>query len=146
MKPCSNRIPDCKILEFKENQQRKNIFDLTTTGVNFNKFRYFRIETPRQPYLINQGAKYVCESWENGNKTLHTGLIETGVKGYYFGDYADVTNGAKKNSLMLFHYDQEIETIRIYFFNRYSKRSISMKYKFCRYYIENVIVKNKGGQ
>jgi len=141
MKQRSNHIPDCKILEFAENPDRKNIFDLKPTGVNFTGFRYFRLETPHQPYLLNQGAKYVCESWEGGKKILHTGLIETGVSNYYFGDFVTFRDGAKKNSLMIFHFIPETTSIRIYFFNQFNKKSLSMKYVFCKNYITEIIEK-----
>ena len=138
MKKCSNQNPDFKLLEFKENPDRKNIYDLQTSA-NFNKFHYFRLENPIQPYLIRQGAKYVCDSWANGVKTLHTGLIGIGTPGYYFGDYIEQVRDKKKTSLMIFRFVPDTSTIQVYFFNQYNKRSIPMKWEFCRNFILNRI-------
>jgi len=137
MKPRSNHFPDCKVLTFQENPSRKKIYDLKPGSAPFEKFKYFRLETPKQPYLIKQGAKYVCESWTNGTKKLHSGLISTGVENYYFGDHKE----QNRTSLMIFHFVPETTTIQIHYFNQYSKKSISMKYEFCRAYIENEMKK-----
>jgi hypothetical protein len=131
MEKCSNHLPDFKLLVFTENPTRKGIYDLSTSAT-FNKFRYFRLEKPKQPYLIQQGAEFVCESWDNGVKTLHTGLIPAGAPGYYFGDHSETIQGAKKTSLMIFRFIPDTSIIQIYFFNHYNKRSIPMKLEFCR--------------
>lgn len=140
MKKCSNKQPDFKLLEFAENPQRKNIYDLITSSTNFKKFKYFRLETPKQPYLIKQGAKYVCESWENNAKILHTGLIPANIPGYYIGDFAEITNDKKKTSLMIFRFIPETNKILIYYFNRFNKKSITMKLQFVRAFVHNKIV------
>jgi len=143
MKKCSNQ-PDYKLLEFKENTDRKNIYDLQTTSANFNKFNYFRLEPPKQPYLLNIGAKYVCESWNNGVKILHTGLINFGISNYYLGDYYEFINGQKKTSLMIFEFIPETNEIKIYYFNHFNKRSIPMKLEFCRNFIKDINKKEEG--
>jgi hypothetical protein len=137
MKTCSNHFPDCKVLLFQENPQRKKIYDLKTASAPFEKFKYFRLQTPKQPYLIKQGAKYVCESWTNSTKVLHTGLISAGIDNYYFGDHRE----QHKTSLMIFHFVPETSTIQIYYFNHFSKKSISMTFEFCRAYIETTMKK-----
>jgi hypothetical protein len=143
MKNCSNHAPDCIRLQFEENPNRKNIFDLKTASRNFNRFSYFRLQKPKKSYLINQGAKFVCESWTKNTKIFHTGLIQTAIENYYFGDFAESYNGKKKSSLMIFHYLPETSTIEIYFFNQYNKKSVSMKHQFCRDYIINHLHKKR---
>ncbi len=145
MKTRSNHIPDCIFLEFKENSQRKNIYDLNSSSKTFTKFTYFRLEQPRQYYLIKQGAKYVCESWKNKIKILHTGLIPIGIENFYFGDFVETkTKGDKiitKISLIIFYFIPETSTIECYFFNSYNKNSIRMKLNFCKDYINYFIKK-----
>lgn len=138
MKKCSNQTPDFKLLEFKENPGRKNIYDLQTTSATFNKFSYFRIEQPKQPNLIQRGVKYVCETWVNGIKILHTGIIPTGAPGYYFGDFTETIRDKKKNSLMIFRLSPDSSTIQIFFFNHFNKKSIPMKLEFCRNFINQL--------
>lgn len=134
----SNHIPDCFVLEFKENENRRDTFDLNFTSTTFTKFKYFRLEQPKKDYLIKQGAKYVCQSWTKDNKSLHTGLIPIGIENYYFGDHTERRNGKKINSIMLFYFVPDTNTIRVYYFNQYSKTSIRMKMQFCRDYISNI--------
>jgi len=136
MNKCSKQ-PDYKLLEFKENPDRKNIYDLQTTSAPFNKFQYFRLEQPKQPYLIQRGVKYVCETWVNGIKILHTGIIPTGAPDYYFGDFTETIKDKKKTSLMIFRLIPDTSTIQIYYFNHFNKRSIPMKLEFCRNFINN---------
>ena len=138
MAKCSTK-PDFKLLEFTENPDRRNIYDLQKTTLIFDKFTYFRREEPILPYLIKQGVKYVCESWNSGIKTLHTGLISTGVPGYYFGDFSETIKGAKKTSLMIFQFVPGTSTVQIYFFNHFNKRSIRMKKDFCKSFLLNRI-------
>ncbi len=141
MKNCSNHKPDCKILNFSENSTRKNIYNLIQKeNVPFNKFNFFRLETPRSKYLHDKGVKYVLESWENGLKILHTGLIETGIKNYYVGDYVEIIKDVKKTSLMIVFLDPETSAIKIYFFNQYNKKSLLMKLQFCKSYINSFII------
>jgi len=135
MKKCSNQPPDYKFLEFEENPARKNIYDLQTTSTTFKKFRYFRLEQPKQPYLLRMNVKYVCESWQNNYKTLHTGLIPTGIKGFYFGDHIEVCKDKKKSSLIIFRLNPENNIIQLYYFNHFNKRSVIMKLEFCRNFI-----------
>jgi len=138
MKKCSNHRPDFKELVFKENPTRKNIYDLQTSPANFNKFNYFRLEEPVKPYLIQLGVKYVCETWTNGIKVLHTGIIPTGAPGYYFGDHIETVKEKTKSSLMIFRLIPDSSTIQIYYFNHFNKRSIPMKLEFCRNFIRQL--------
>ena len=134
----NSKQPDCKVLEFAPNQQLNNIYDLITTSTNFNKFKYFRLEKPLQPYLLQQGVKYVCESWEHNVKTLHTGLIPTGNPGYFVGDFVEFIKGVKKNSLIIFKITPEKEIIYLYFFNHFNKKSIRLKLNFARVFINDL--------
>lgn len=146
MKKCSNHRPDFKELEFKENPSRKNIFDLQPSSANFNKFNYFRLEEPQKPYLLQRGVKYVCECWDKDIKTLHTGLIpigertgeRTGEPCYYFGDHIETVRNKTKSSLMIFRLCPGYDTIKIYYFNHFNKRSILMKLQFCRNFINQL--------
>lgn len=69
---------------FKENPERKDIFDLAK-HVEL-PFHFFRLERPRRAYLKRRKVKAVIQSWDTfGAKILHTGLIPV-QKDWYFGD------------------------------------------------------------
>jgi len=134
MKKCS-KLPDYKILIFEENPQRHNIYDLKTPE-NFTKFKYFRLEKPIKEYLIAQGVKFVCESWANNTKTLHTGLIPLGIDNYYFGDCYEIKNNRKIHSLIIFYFDSDSCKITLFYFNHFNKFSIQLNKQFCFEFIK----------
>jgi hypothetical protein len=69
---------------FKENPERKGIFDLAKKADL--PFQFFKLEKPRSTYLKRRKAKAVIQSWNTfGAKILHTGLIQV-AKDWYFGD------------------------------------------------------------
>jgi len=138
MKKCSTN-PDFKLLEFTENPQRENIYDLVSTSANFDKFRYFRLQEPRADYLIRLGAKYIIENWEGGVKILHTGLIPIGKENYYFGDYTEYRKGKKINSLMLVYKHPTENRFKIWFFNGFNKKSILMKLEFLQQFVNGLV-------
>ena len=114
MKTNQNRKqPDYKELIFKQNESRKDIYDLQNT--NFSKFKYFRLSVPRVEFLKKQGAKYIIESWINGKKVLFTGLIPFNQL-IYFGDHKN-TNTGKKSFIIAMYKDKEI---KMYYFNSFS--------------------------
>lgn len=69
---------------FKENPERKDIFDLAKQ-VEL-PFQFFKLEKPRRAYLKRRNVEAVIQSWNTGGeKVLHTGLIPV-QKHWYFGD------------------------------------------------------------
>jgi len=69
---------------FKENPERKDIFDLAKQ-VEL-PFQFFKLEKPRRAYLKRRKVKAVIQSWNtDGEKVLHTGLIPV-AKDWHFGD------------------------------------------------------------
>jgi hypothetical protein len=141
MKTRSNHTPDYKALEFTENPNRKGTYDLQPNQYGFTKFKYFMLQEPKQSYLIEQGAKHVCESWEHGKKTLHTGLIHTDIENYYFGDYREPYKGKFRSSIIIFHLVPKTTVIRLYYFNHYSKKSKALTVNFCKDFIKTIVKK-----
>jgi hypothetical protein len=76
-------IPKHSELVFKENPACPGIYDLT--GSKYKPFSFVRLSEPRSDFLIRQGAKYVIESWNHGEKPLFTGLRPFS-EGMYYGD------------------------------------------------------------
>jgi hypothetical protein len=76
-------IPKSRELVFKQNQSRSDIYDLI--GSRFHGFTFLRLSEPRSEFLIRQGAKYVIESWDHGQKPLFSGLRPI-KEGLYYGD------------------------------------------------------------
>ena len=140
MKRSSKQPKKFKLLEFEQSTQRQNIYDLIKTSTKFDKFKYFKLEIPLQSYLLKQGANFVCESWEQNVKTLHTGLIPTGDPGYFIGDFVELVKGVKKTSLIIFRFKPELKIIQLYYFNRFNLKSVSKRLEFARVFINGLNV------
>jgi hypothetical protein len=106
-------LPKCRELIFKQNQSRSDIYDLE--GTRFHGFTFIRLSEPRSEFLIRQGAKFVIESWDHGQKPLFSGLRSI-KEGFYYGDR--LTNG--KRSLMVVKIDPGL--IKIFLFNSYPRQ------------------------
>ena len=114
-------LPEARILTFRRNDKRKDIFDLEKG--KFRMFRYFRFSEPLADYLKKQGAEYVIESWEKGEKILHTGLKYFG-RGWYYGNHKKTTNS--KRSLLILKF-LEKDLIEVHYFNEFDKYRDSLR-------------------
>ncbi|MCB9001677.1 MAG: hypothetical protein H6537_06870 [Bacteroidales bacterium] len=81
----ATNTPEHKKFVFVQNEKRNDIYDLKGEP-DSRLFHYFRISTPRKPFLIKQGARFVIESWSGHEKTSFTGLIPIKIEGWYYGD------------------------------------------------------------
>jgi len=93
---------------------QSEVYDLQTISGDNMPFSYFRIEQPRERYLIGQGAVKVVESHKNGVKVLHTGLRRTSDDMISAGNLYNPVNG--KLSFLLFKSDPITHTITVYLF------------------------------
>ena len=66
--------PDYLQFVFVQNEKRPDIYDLQGKPENV-VFTFFRLSTPRQSFLIKQGAKYVLESWKENIKLVLQALF-----------------------------------------------------------------------
>jgi len=108
---------------FIQNSIHTDIFDLSPeSGANL-PFSYFRRSLPIQPYLIQQGASYVVESYKGIVKVLHTGLKPTKRNGIYSGDVFNSQTRSK--SLILFCFNPAKCSYSVYMFERYFPRNLN---------------------
>ena len=136
----ATNTPDFRQFVFIQNEKRADIYDLQGEP-GPRMFHYFRISTPRKPFLIKQGAKYVIESWQGHEKTSFTGLIPVGLNGYYFGDLLLKTtkNNGKKSFLIA---RVEGKTITLYLFPSFTLYP-TKRLDFCRQFIARIGAKNQ---
>jgi hypothetical protein len=105
-------IPKSRELIFKVNPDRHGIYDLS--GSQFHGFTFIRLSEPRSDFLIRQGARFVIESWDHGQKPLFSGLRPI-TNGFYYGDR--FTNG--KRSLMIVKINPD--ELKLYLFKTYPR-------------------------
>ena len=108
------KLPEYKVLVFKENKNRTGIYDLQNS--KFRKFKYFRLSEPKSERFKRQGAKYIIESWDKkGDKVLFSGFVPMG-EGFYYGDHKNTKTGKKS----MFFAKISAGTITLYYFNSFS--------------------------
>ena len=112
---------------FLRNTTHPEVYDLQTISGGKMPFSYFRVEEPRERYLIVQGAVKVAESHNNGVKVLHTGLRPTSNKLIFAGNRYNPVNG--KRSLILFKCDPITHTITVYLFPDRNPRNLNQYVK-----------------
>ena len=131
----TNTHPDYRQFVFIQNEKRADIYDLQGDP-DPRIFHYFRISTPRKPFLIKQGAKWVIESWKGHEKTSFTGLVPVGIDGFYFGDLLLKTR-EKTHKKSLIIANVEGDTITIFLFPAYTLYP-SKRLDFCRNFISRI--------
>ena len=108
---------------FHRNATHPEVYDLQTISGGKMPFSYFRVEEPRERYLIVQGSVKVAESHKNGVKVLHTGLWRTSDDLIFAGNLYNPVNG--KLSLLLFKSDPITHTITVYLFPDRNPKNIN---------------------
>jgi len=68
----------------------------------------------------------------NKVRTLHTGLIPTGVDRWFVGDHPDVYNGRTCRNAVLFHFSTDNRRLTVCYFTGLEKFSIAERVKFAR--------------
>ena len=131
----TTNTPDFRKFVFIKNEKRSDIYDLQGEP-DSRMFHYFRISSPRKPFLIKQGAKYVIESWSGHDKTSFTGLIPIGLNGYFFGDLLLKKQGVScKKSLIIANVQDN--TIILFLFPSFTLYP-AKRLEFCRQFVARI--------
>ena len=67
----------------------------------------------------------------NKVRTLHTGLIPTGIERWYVGDHPDVYAGRTCRNTVLFHFSAD-SRLTVYYFTGLEKHSIPERVRFAQ--------------
>ena len=68
----------------------------------------------------------------NKVRTLHTGLIPTGVEHWYVGDHSDIYAGRVCRNTVVFHFTPDARRLILFYFTGLEKYSIPERVKFAR--------------
>ncbi len=68
----------------------------------------------------------------NKVRTMHTGLIPTGVEQWFVGDHTDVYAGRTCRNTVVFHFSTDARTLTLFYFTGLQKYSIEERVKFAR--------------
>ncbi|HMU13449.1 MAG TPA: hypothetical protein PKE53_05560 [Flavobacteriales bacterium] len=107
------------------------------TIIPFTKLpEYLKVTETRDRDRQRVGAGMMIEGpIRNKVRTLHTGLIPTGVERWYVGDHPDVYNGRTCRNTVLFHFSTDNRRLTVFYFTGLEKYSIAERVKFARSFI-----------
>ena len=78
---------------------------------------YLKVETTRTAAPIKNGAETVIHGpTKKGKYTFYTGLRETNVLNWQYGNNSEIRNGRKSYSLVLFHWIDNDRGLIVYYF------------------------------
>jgi hypothetical protein len=78
---------------------------------------YLKVETTRTAAPIKNGAETVIHGpTKKGKYTFYTGLRETNVLNWQYGNNSEIRNGRKSYSLVLFHWIENDRGLLVYYF------------------------------
>lgn len=107
-----------QVATFHRNATHPDIWDLQPNRGAKMPFTWFRLSEPRSPYLLQQGATKVAESFTGNEKVLHTGLRKTFAVNVVSGNIFDPKT--KKRQLLLLRRDAE-NSITVFLFKNNPK-------------------------
>lgn len=137
-----------KFPEFKTSHYTLNLetgkYQKQPDRIAFNKLPLLlKVETTMDPRIRSNGAtEIITGPVRNGKRTFFTGLLPVfnGSVWYYGNDYQNTPQG-KKNSIVVFQFSGDNQTLTVYYFNGYYKHSSQERIKFVTEFI-----KHKGDQ
>lgn len=78
---------------------------------------YLKVETTQTAAPIKNGAETVIHGpTKKGKYTFYTGLRETNILNWQYGNNAEIINGRKSYSLVLFHWIENDRGLVVYYF------------------------------
>jgi hypothetical protein len=114
----SKTPPQFKVVTYQLNEAT-NYFERTSCEIGFEKLPLeLKVEDTQRPEIIHS-SQIIRGRIKNGKKSFFTGLLPTQFLNLFFGDHFERINGEKKNSFILFNFENENRDLTIFFFNHY---------------------------
>ncbi len=129
------KIPTPIIQKYLETPGRPGTFDLLNQSDALN-IKYFILSVPRIDRFKRQGAVIMCEAWNNGEKTLFTGLRQLSIcNNVFFGDHK--RKGRKKSFFCLV---RSGNTYEMHYFKGFCPRTQKEQTRFLYWYFKDQFI------
>ena len=124
-------IPTHKVATYT-NDVTTGRFLKDATIIPFTKLpEYLKVTETRDRNRRGVGADMMIQGpTRNKVRTLHTGLIPTGVDRWYVGDHPDVYGGRVCRNTVLFRFTPDARRLIVYYFTGLEKYGIPERVKF----------------
>lgn len=115
------------------------------TIIPFTKLpEYLKVTETRDRDRRGVGADMMIQGpMRNKVRTLHTGLIPTGIERWYVGDHPDVYAGRMCRNTVLFHFSADSRRLTVFYFTGLEKHSIPERVRFAQQVIPWLRVPNE---
>lgn len=115
------------------------------TIIPFTKLpEYLKVTETRDRGRREVGAGMMIHGpMRNKVRTLHTGLIPTGIERWYVGDHPDVYAGRTCRNTVLFHFSADSRRLTVFYFTGLEKHSIPERVRFAQQVIPWLRVPNE---
>lgn len=126
-------IPAHKVVTYT-NDVSTGRFLKDPTIIPFTKLpEYLKVTETRDRDRRGVGAGMMIQGpMRNKVRTLHTGLIPTGVDRWFVGDHPDVYQGRTCRNTVLFHFSTDNRRLTVFYFTGLEKFSIPERVRFAR--------------
>lgn len=92
---------------------------------------WLKVSRTRDKGRMAVGAEMMLDGpTRNKVRTMHTGLIPTGIEQWFVGDHADVYAGRTCRNTVVFHFSTDARTLTLFYFTGLQKYSIEERVKF----------------
>lgn len=104
------------------------------TIIPFTKLpEYLKVTETRDHGRREVGAGMMIHGpMRNKVRTLHTGLIPSGIERWYVGDHPDVYAGRTCRNTVLFHFSADSRRLTVFYFTGLEKHSIPERVRFAQ--------------
>lgn len=146
-------VPAHKVVTFT-NDVASGRFLKDAAIIPFTKLpEYLKVSETRDRARRAVGAAMMIEGpIRNKVRTLHTGLIPTGIERWFVGDHADVYAGRKCRNTVLFNFSVDNRRLTVFYFTGLEKYGIAERVRFAQQVIPHLRVpdeppgRDNGGQ
>ena len=105
---------------------------------------YLKVTETRDRGRREVGADMMIHGpMRNKVRTLHSGLLPTGIERWYVGDHPDVYAGRTCRNTVLFHFSADSRRLTVFYFTGLEKHSIPERVRFAQQVIPWLRVPNE---
>ena len=133
-------FPECKTILFKLNNENGR-YEKQPERVPFEKLPFeLKVETTREEKIRSNGAtEIITGRIKAGKRLFFTGLIPAnGFQNWFYGNDYQFIRGTKKNSLVIFHFQNDNRELIVYYFNSFYKDNREDRVKFVLAFIQSI--------
>jgi hypothetical protein len=136
-------LPDYRTIRYYLNPESGK-YEKQPERIPFSKLpNELKVEETWEERIRSNGANNIITGRiKQGKREFFTGLIPVAENTWFMGNDYSYRNGAKTNSLVVFHFSDDNTSLTVYYFNKYYKVSRQERISFVIHFIETLLKKS----